>query len=300
MDEIKSIEFKIPEKIISDHSGYEFLSSISLSTWNMSNNEIGLNFSDTILFKENLCSPLGALIAGLKKRKNKIKFIGLKENIAAVFKNNGFLKLVSPQSKIPHSTLFSTIEFKKFSLKDTLNFQEYINDHLIAIEHFPHISELLKKKINKSIWEIFNNAHTHGKCEYVYTCGQYSTDEMKLFFTISDMGITIRKNVNDYFKSGNDLSGKDAILWAVEEGNTTKKGGIPGGLGLSLIREFLMLNEGGMQIISSNGYWEEKNGRIFVNTFKNRFLGTIVNFEFNLSDKKSYILSSEIDPKNVF
>ena len=113
------------------------------------------------------------------------------------------------------------------------------------------------------------------------------------------MGKTIRKNVNDYFGSGSEISGDKAILWAVEEGNTTKKGNIPGGLGLSLIRDFLRLNEGSIQIISSNGYWEEKNGTIFGSAFKNRFLGTIVNFEFNLNDKKSYVLGSEIDPKNV-
>lgn len=298
MEEILSMEFKIPETIISDHTGYEFLANISLKSWSFTKYEIIFDFSNTALFQENLCSPLGALIADLKKRKNNIRFIGLNENIEKIFRNNGFLKLLDSNIKVPNSS-FSTIEFKKFSLEDTTRFQDYINDHLIAIKDFPHISELLKKKINKSIWEIFNNAHTHGKCKYVYTCGQYSTDEMKFFFTISDMGITIRKNVNDYFKSGSDISGKNAILWAVEAGNTTKSGSTPGGLGLSLIREFLALNEGGIQIISSNGYWQEKNGSTFVHTFKNRLLGTIVNFEFNLNDKKTYILSSEIDPKNV-
>lgn len=213
------------------------------------------------------------------------------------FEKNGFNSLLNPNYDETH--ISTTIDFKKFTLQDTVSFQTYINDKLLGRSDFPHVSDLLKKKINKSILELFNNAHSHGKCEFVYICGQYSTSDLKLHFTISDMGITIRKNVNDYFKSGTKITGTAAIAWAVERGNTTKRGNIPGGLGLSLIRDFLTLNEGSIQIISSNGYWEEKNGSIFVNTFKDRFLGTIVNLEFNLNDKKTYILSSEIDSKNV-
>lgn len=300
MEEIqKRLQFKIPPLIISDHSGYEFLCHISLKSYSTKNKEIVFDFSENTFFEANLCSPFGALLEGLRERENTIVFEKLHQSVKKDFEINGFYKLVNA-GFVNNNSLITINDFKKFTLQDTTSFQDYINEQLLAQKDFPQVSPLLKKKINKSILEIFNNAHMHGKCEFVYTCGQYSSSEMKLKFTISDMGVTIRKNVNNYFKSGNNITGKDAILWAVEEGNTTKKGSIPGGLGLSLIREFLKLNEGCIQIISSNGYWEEKNGVIFENTFKNRFLGTIVNLEFSMNDKKSYILASEIDPKNVF
>lgn len=209
-------------------------------------------------------------------------------------------KFQPPYPSEGHIGIASDIEFQKFSLNDTGVFLKYVNDRLLSFQDFPNISLELKKKILKSLWEIYNNAHLHGRCDYVYSCGNYEKDSMRLFFTISDMGITIRKNVNNYFSSGSNISGKDAISWAVQSGNTTRNGNIPGGLGLGLIRDFLFLNQGSLQIISSNGFWQEKNGIIFAAGFKNRFLGTIVTLEFNLNDKKSYVLSSEINPKNVF
>lgn len=295
----KELLFVIPQKVISSFEGYELLCYISLKSYSAFNNNVRFNFSDNTYFEANLCSPFGALLEGLRSRGNTIFFDGLNSLVENEFRKNGFYQLVNAGFS-NNDSLVTIMDFKKFTLLDTIKFQDYINEQLLAQMDFPQLSELLKKKINKSILEIFNNAHSHGRCEFVYTCGQYSASEMKLKFTISDMGTTIRKNVNDYFESKNKIDGKEAISWAVQEGNTTKKGNIPGGLGLSLIRSFLRLNEGNIQIISSNGYWEEKNGSTFEGVFKNRFLGTIVNFEFNLSDKKSYALSSEIDPKNVF
>jgi hypothetical protein len=295
----KEIIFSIPQNLISNFEGYELLCYISFKSYSTINKNIRFDFSKNDYFEANLCSPFGALLEGLRERGNTIFFDGLNSSVEEEFIKNGFYKLVNAGFS-NNDSLVTIMDFKKFTLLDNIKFQDYINEQLLAQKDFPYLTDLLKKKINKSILEIFNNAHTHGGCEFVYTCGQYSVDDMKLKFTISDMGTTIRKNVNDYFKSKNKIDGKDAILWAVQEGNTTKNGSIPGGLGLSLIRSFLTYNEGVLQIISSNGYWEEKNGSIFDNTFQNRFLGTIVNFEFNLSDKKSYALSSEIDPKNVF
>lgn len=295
---VKKIEYHIPNKLTSDQEGYEFLCYLSLKTYLVKNEEITFDFSKNTYFEANLCSPFGALLEFLKERANSIIFKDLQQCVAAQFRKNGFYEIINP-GFVSNDSLATIMEFKKFTLEDISSFQDYINDRLLAQDGFPILSNLLKKKINSSILEIFNNCHSHGNCEFVYTCGEYSPDDSILRFAISDMGKTIRKNVNDYFKSGSDMSGEKAIVWAVEPGNTTKSGLIPGGLGLHLIRDFLRLNGGSMQIISSNGYWEEKKGITFATTFKNRFLGTIVNFEFNLKDRKSYVLSSEIDPKKV-
>lgn len=298
-DVSKRIEIKIPTTVVSTYEGYELLCKITAKTSPARNAEIRFDFSDSKFFEANLCSPFGALLEWLKERKNSIELYALQEPVKGEFEKNGFNKLLLFQQSETNETNDSITNIKKFTLSDTITFQDYINDQLLGKEDFPHLSPLLKKKINKSIFEIFNNAHTHGRSDFVYTCGKYSPKQMKLKFTISDMGRTIRKNVNDYFKSGKSIPAKDAIAWAVQEGNTTKEGNIPGGLGLSLIRDFLGFNEGAIQIISSNGYWEEKNGAIFDKVLQDRYLGTIVNLEFNMNDSKSYILTSEIDPKNV-
>ncbi|GGH58442.1 hypothetical protein HNQ91_000426 [Filimonas zeae] len=298
MAKVKRVHFQVPEKVIADQLGYEFLCYCSISLYSAKNEELSFDFAGNSYFEANLLSPFGALIASLKAEKNRVELKNVPSHIEDELIKSGFYKVLG-EKNFEAETEATIIDFRKFALEDTASFQDYINDQLLAQKDFPILSDRLKKSIIKSLLEIFNNAHSHGKCEFVYTCGQFYPEEGVLKFAISDMGVTIRKNVNDYFESGSNLDGDKTIEWAVQEGNTTKNGKIPGGLGLSLIRSFLKLNEGSIQIISSNGYWEEKKGVKFANTFKNRFLGTIVSFEFNLNDKKTYKLSSEIDPKNV-
>jgi hypothetical protein len=177
-------------------------------------------------------------------------------------------------------------------------FKDYLDKELLNKQAIPAMSLALRKKINESIFEIFNNAMIHGKCQYITSCGQYYPTKKKLDFTIVDLGATIKTNVNQYL--GKDMSGKECISWAVEEGHTTKQGTIPGGLGLSLIRTFLKHNGGLLQIVSSDGYWEQRKGIIITKDMEYEFLGTIVNLEFNIADSSYYRLSSETDPENIF
>jgi hypothetical protein len=289
----------LPRNLISDEVGFSFLAKVSIQTFNLKNGYVFFNFLGNEWFDANLCSSLGVLLDDLKTRKNDIKIYGVNENVERVFKQNGFYYHVVPEHN-SYGYQISIIDYKKFHLNDVNSFQEYVSEHLLKHDNFPVLSTLLSNKIAKSILEIFNNAHIHGKTQYVYTCGQYIQRLGLLKFTISDMGRTIRKNVNDYLGSGSKIDGVESIVWAVEEGNTTKTGNIPGGLGISLIRDFLTLNEGKIQIISSDGFWEEKIGLNFAKKMDYRFLGTIVNLEFNLNDKKTYILASEINPQDIF
>jgi len=161
----------------------------------------------------------------------------------------------------------------------------------------PTMSDLLRKKINESIFEIFNNSVIHGNCQNIFSCGQYYHQNKRLYFTIVDFGETIKSNVNSYLEL--ELSGEDAIEWAVVKGHTTRKGLIPGGLGLSLIQEFLSKNNGKVQIVSADGYWEQSRGQRSRRNFSQIFPGTIVNLAFNIDDKY-YCLDSEIDKETIF
>ena len=69
---------------------------------------------------------------------------------------------------------------------------------------------------------------------------------------------------------------------------------ISGGIGLSLLTEFIKFNKGKFQIISGDGIYEvgEKEKAGFLDF---PFPGTIVNMEFRTDDSNSYRLSSESD-----
>lgn len=233
------IYFAFPRNITSDRAGYEFLGKISIETFNLTKKQIFFDFSETQRFEVNLCSPVAALINDLRERNNEVILYGFEYGIEKVLKQNGFYQLVNDNYKAEDIHYSTIIDFRRFRTDETLIFQEYVNKQLLEYSDFPKLSDLLKKHINKSILEIFNNAHIHGGCDYVFTCGEYFPKDKRLKFTISDLGLTIRKNVNLYFNSGSAIDGKDALSWAVQEGNTTRTGSIPGGLGLSLIRDFI-------------------------------------------------------------
>jgi hypothetical protein len=285
-----------PNNVKNDSQGYEFLISLYYKTRSCKNESIVLDFISTEWFEGNMVALLGAIIDVLKEKSNTIQAINLSNEIQEIFKRNHFLSILG--GEIEDDFFHTTVEYKKFARSEGKSFREYVDTELLSKQGMPRMSKELRKKISENIFEIFDNAIIHGNCQNIFSCGQYYPSTSRLDFTIVDLGITIKKNVNTLLGMG--LSGKDAIAWAVEEGNTTKKGNIPGGLGLNLIREFLKLNGGKIQIVSDNGYWDEGGDKTYSEDLSCIFIGAIVNLEFRLDDTKSYLLLSEVDKDDIF
>lgn len=291
------MEYKLPSRLKSDYDGYSCFVDFYEITRNLKNTHVVLDFNHGSWFEANLCAAIGAVLYNLIGNNNTYEFRNLSNLVQSILEKNLFLlNFQGGHSEDKYST---TIKFRKFNINAESDFVQYLDRELLSQPDLPNMTPLLKTKINRSIFEIYSNAYIHGGCNSVYTCGQYYPNRKVLDFTMADLGSTIRSNVRRFLKNSN-MSGSETISWAVEEGHTTKTGSHPGGLGLSLIREFLKLNEGKIQIVSSNGYWEEKKGTIIVNDFKNSFVGTIVNLEFNIDDKKSYALKEELNPQDIF
>lgn len=290
------MRFKFPNNIKSDFEGYKALLDFSDRIKDLVLDEITLDFSNTEWFEANLIAILGAILNKAQLELNDIRIENLSTTIKDLLSRNYFLGYFGGL-QIPdyHET---TIKYRKFKITEEKLFKDYLDKELLSKKAMPDMSVLLRKKINESIFEIFNNAVIHGHCDNIFSCGQYYPRKKRLDFTIVDLGNTIRNNVNAYVK--NNLSGEDAIKWAIIQGHTTKRGPIPGGLGLSLMREFLKKNGGKIQIISADGYWEQKGDSENSNVFSLLFPGTIVNLEFNIKDGNYYCLSSEINEKEIF
>lgn len=290
--------FVIQNKVMSDFDGYNSLISLYYAISQNSENEIILDFKNCTKFEANLSAILGAICSISEEQKKTISFINLNNAIQKILQKNKFLCNYGWDAV--HNTNNTIITFQKFTPYADIEFMDYIRDELLAKPDFPKLSRLLGKKINESIFEIFENARTHGLCKYIHTCGQYFSSESikRLDMTIVDMGKTIKTNVNDYLHT--NFSGSEAIQWALAYGNTTKTGNIPGGLGLDIIFEFIKLNKGKIQIVSSNGYWEYRNEETENRLFDKPFPGTIVNIEFNLDDKDSYRLTEEVSLEDIF
>jgi len=240
-------------------------------------------------FAANLSSPLGGVVDKLVNNLNDIKF-KTEYSIERILKKNNFLSHFG-YDKINDSNN-TTIEYLKLKPSDSRYFHEYIINELINRKELPEMSNELNKKISESIFEIFTNAQIHSQSDFIYVCGQFFPAKHKIEFTITDMGIGFKNIINNRFKKG--LSSTQAIDWAINDGNSTKKN-VTGGIGLAILKEFIIENKGKFQIISDDGFYQLSNNHEEKKLFKNKFPGTIINMQFRTNDRNSY---SSIDVIN--
>ncbi|MEQ6121630.1 hypothetical protein [Reichenbachiella sp. MALMAid0571] len=277
--------FEMPRQVKSDYHGYQTFIDLANQTKEFVFEDIVIDFEQNTWFEANLCAVLGTIISNISDL-NSVELINMNSWLENILSKNGFLVNFGGQLKIDfHQT---TVKYQKYKVTEEKLIKKYLDEELLQKNEFPKLSGLLRKKIGESIFEIFSNAAIHGKCTHVYSCGQHYPNKTpaRLDFTIVDLGRTIKKNVADYLNS--PIDGVDAIKWAVTEGHTTKQGSHPGGLGLKVIMEFLKINNGKMQIVSSDGYWELVRNEISFMSYVNSFPGTLINLEFNLDDKEAY------------
>lgn len=241
-------------------------------------------------FGANMSAVLGGILDKISIL-NSISIASNKSLILSILKKNNFLANYGYE-KVP-DTNGTTIKYLKLKPTESRYFNDYVMNELLSQSALPEMSDALRKKIAESIYEIFVNAQIHSGTDYIYTCGQFFPNKHKIEFTIVDMGLGFKNIINNRFKLSKTITSTQAIKWAVVDGHTTKTD-VSGGLGLSLLEEFIKLNGGKFQIISDDGFYElgTTENTAFLET---AFPGTIVNMEFRTDDVHSYSLSSEVN-----
>lgn len=275
--------FESYQSLINLYSSYKnnFLSEIeiSISRW----------------FAANLSSALGGILDKFILNFNSIYFKFYQENIESILKRNSFLSYYGYEKLEDYNN--TTIKYLKLKPSDGRYFHNYITNELLKRPELPLMSAPLKKKISESIYEIFVNAQMHSETNFIYTCGQFYPRDQKIEFTITDTGIGFRERINRRF--GKNLSSVQALKWAINDGNSTKKD-VSGGIGLAILKEFITKNKGKLQIVSDDGFYQySSNGEATVQ-FNGSFPGTIVNMQFRTDDVFSYSLASEANTENIF
>lgn len=289
----------IPNAIRSEFAGYNFVITWLNEYKEIHDEKIIFDFKNVNFLEANLCALIGTIFEILESRNNIIHIENIQDQVATVLRKNAFLEPFGLSRIIDNYG--TVLTYMKFTPTDDVGFNKYINDQLLNKSQFPSHSEKLGRAITRNIFEIYENARTHGKCDYIHTCGQFFPQRLNkpLHFTVVDKGDNIKQNVSQYLKK--EISAEDAIEWAMVKGNTTKTGETSGGLGLAVIFEFIKLNNGKIQIISSDGFYEFKNGNVIKKRLNSVFDGTIVNIKFNLDDVNHYILTEEIENfENIF
>lgn len=287
------LTISIDRLVKSDLHGYSFLANFYKQIVSQEvNKEFFIDFVGCQHFDANLSAALGALLDKLSDKGYQLWLTNVRLGVKRTLSRNHFLKAFEVKTNNQEKEDF--IEYKRFSRDEATSFKEYIQTGLIDKRSFPEHSIKAGNKVLESIYEIYANAIMHGKCDFVYCCGELNGVSSLLDVTIVDCGNTIPFNVNEYCKRKklNEMNSCKAIEWSMKSGNTTKD--VPGGLGLAILQEFIMLNKGALQIVSADGMLEYRNGITTTSFLNASFPGTIVNMEFNFNDENFYRLRSEI------
>lgn len=286
----------LPE-IRHDQSGFDHLVQLHVETGSCVFDAIEIDMGTATWFDADMCAPFGAILYRLGSEMNTIHLTNIRTNVERILSKNGFLSNYG-RTRIP-DTWGTTIPDQRFDVKDDRYFAGYIESELVNRAEMPQMSVGLAKKFRESVFEIFSNSVIHSQTKLgIFSCGQFFPNRNRLDFAVADLGIGIKKNVEE--NAGLSLAADKAIVWATQGTNTTKRGSIPGGLGLKLLGEFINLNGGRIQIVSDAGYWCLRKGKISAALLPFPFPGTVVSIEIDTSDKQSYALSSELRESDIF
>jgi signal transduction histidine kinase len=283
--------------IHSDINGFDALANVAMQAKGLVLDALEIDFSGCSFFEANMAAPLYAILAHNYDRLNSVDLTNLRPAIQTILRKNQFLTRFGFSEE--YDTNETTLPFKIFKLSAGEQFADYL-DRYMQGRGIPQMSVGLTKKFRQSLFEIFQNAALHSRSQQgIFACGQFFPSKNRIDFTIADAGIGIRENVRRYLKN-KKISSCKAIEWALQEGHTTKTGRQPGGLGLKLIKDFIRLNKGKIQIVSRFGFYEFTFKDEEITKMDHDFPGTCVNIEINTNDPHAYCLVSELKAADIF
>ncbi|MEW2914205.1 hypothetical protein [Leisingera sp. JC11] len=227
-----------------------------------------------------------------RQQGNQVSMLDLRPKVKLILQKNRTL------AQSANDTYGTTIPVTAFELSDEVEFAAYTRDQL-ARKTMPKMSKALRERFLEAIDELFANCSLHSKSKVkVYAAGQLFPNERRLLFTISDGGVGIPVSLAS---SGIEFEqDADAINWAMETGNTSRHGDIPGGLGLGLLKDFIGKNGGRLIFVSRGGYWELEGKNVRKARLGTAFPGTVAVLEIDTADTKSYSLAAPINPTDIW
>ena len=284
-------------RIRHDRVGFIALAGLHAQTKDCFLDDVEIDMQATDWLDADMCAAFGAILYRMEDNLNSVRLTNIQSGVRNVLSKNGFLSHYG-RTKMPDHW-GTTVSYKRFDADDDRYFASYIEDEFIQRSELPEMSTGLQKKFRESIFEIFSNAVLHSRTKLgIFSCGQFFPNRSKLDFCVADLGIGIRRNVRRH--TGDDMAPEEAIEWATRANNTTKRGDVPGGLGLKLLCEFIDLNGGSLQIVSDAGYWRRKGRKNKTARLQDAFPGTVVGVEIDTADRNSYKLSSEPETDDIF
>ncbi len=257
--------------------------------------DVRFDFSLCGFLRPNAVTFLGGLARLIESRWGSVVFDWSTLSDGAVRTNlrqNGFAGMYGLASKRWEG---NSIPYREDKTLDMNGIMDYLTYNWIG-KGWMHVSDRLRDAIAGRMWEIYNNAFEHSGTEIgVFTCGQHFPANNELVLSVVDFGQGIAANVRNYLSQdarAEKINAAACLRWAFQPGTSTRPNGVARGIGLDLLKEFVRVNHGKLEVYSNEGYAiiNESGGR-----FENRsisFEGTIFHITLRC-DERLYQFADE-------
>ncbi len=252
--------------------------------------DVDFDLSKCYFIRPNAVAFLGGLARLIESSGRKVTFNweSCKSAVLMNMRQNGFTGMFGDPVAGWEG---NSIPYREDLSQDMNAIMDYLTDYWLG-KGWICISDRLRDAIAGTMWEIYSNAFEHsGSRIGVFSCGQHFRKKNELILTVIDFGYGIPENVKAFFKKKVDeeiiakLSGAACLKWAFKPGNSTIDDSVARGLGLDLLKEFVSLNHGKLEVYSNDAYAliNDKGERFIQNdvTFK----GTIMHLTLRCDER---------------
>jgi hypothetical protein len=156
------------------------------------------------------------------------------------------------------------------------------------------LSEELRTAIMGNTWEVYQNAFDHSDTPIgIVNCGAFDKKHRRLQLSVMDFGVGIPENIRRH-RPPQPIDPRGAMRWAFANGTSTKAEtvGYSRGLGLHLLKEFVKVNSGFMEVFSNEGYARISKGGESYRRRSFNFKGTLVHISLS-ADEAFYCFDHE-------
>ncbi|MFA7343383.1 MAG: hypothetical protein WC003_03670 [Terrimicrobiaceae bacterium] len=256
--------------------------------------ELEFDFSLCPFLGQGAVAFLGGFARQLEARGCAVRFLvpTLRQPVRANLAQNGFLRSFG-HAEQPWDG--NSIPYRQDAEQDPRGFANYLEQMWLG-KNWVRVSDALRNAIVSRLSEAYLNVFDHAKSGVgICSCGQHFPTKHELKLTLVDFGVGIPSNVRLFFLEQHGIAPETlpaaaCMEWAFQKGSSTRPGGR--GLGLDLLRSFVEVNDGQMEIFSHDGHAKVTKQGVEFRTLPVYFEGTLVNILLRC-DETHYCLASE-------
>jgi len=260
--------------------------------------DVTLDFSQCSFLRQNGVAFLGGLIRLIQQRQGAVcvNWNDMPNAVRANREQNGFHASFSGRSK-PWTG--NAIPFREDIHSDRIALMNYLKSHWLG-RGWVNVSDKLRSVIVGIVWKIYANAFEHGESPVgVFSCGQHFPKCRDLVLTVVDFGAGIPATVRGFFSLPKIPAGP-TMSWAFQPNTTTRPGAMGRGTGLDVLKQFVRLNRGCLEVFSHDGHARISQSGEFYRTRPIAFKGTLVNLKLVCDDTYYHLATELADEEPLF